>query len=148
MIHFDFEFLLLIMTAVTGLLWLADILLFARFRRQSAVNKTQNEPLLVEYSKAFFPVLLAVLVLRAFIFEPFRIPSGSMMPTLLVGDFNIAPEDRDVYDPEAYRGKLLFPPDEHARQSQEPSPATYPKTIRPHPSYERAAQQCGRLKAP
>jgi signal peptidase I len=87
MIHFDFEFLLLIMTAVTGLLWLADVLLFARFRRQSAVRKIKKEPLLVEYSKAFFPVLLAVLVLRAFIFEPFRIPSGSMMPTLLVGDF-------------------------------------------------------------
>ena len=87
MIHFDFEFLLLIMTAVTGFLWLADILLFARFRRQPAVSKTKKEPLLIEYSRAFFPVLLAVLVLRAFILEPFRIPSGSMMPTLLVGDF-------------------------------------------------------------
>ena len=42
---------------------------------------------MIEYSRAFFPVLIAVLVLRAFLFEPFRIPSGSMMPTLLVGDF-------------------------------------------------------------
>ena len=87
MIHFDFEFLLLILTAVTGALWLADVLLFARLRQQPAGNKTKKEPLLIEYSRAFFPVLIAVLVLRAFLFEPFRIPSGSMMPTLLVGDF-------------------------------------------------------------
>ncbi len=87
MIHFDFEFLLLILTAVTGLLWLADVLLFARFRKQHAMSKATKEPLVIEYSRAFFPVLVAVLVLRAFLFEPFRIPSGSMMPTLLVGDF-------------------------------------------------------------
>jgi len=86
MIHFDFEFFLVIATALTGLLWLADILLFARRRKALALSQNK-EPLLVEYSRAFFPVLLAVLVLRAFIFEPFRIPSGSMMPTLLVGDF-------------------------------------------------------------
>ena len=87
MIHFDFEFLLVILTAVSGLVWLIDILLFARKRKALAGSQSGNEPIAVEYSRAFFPVLLAVLVLRAFIFEPFRIPSGSMMPTLLVGDF-------------------------------------------------------------
>jgi len=87
MIDFDFEFLLLVLTVVTGLLWLTDALLFARRRKQTANSKAKKEPLVIEYSRAFFPVLIAVLVLRAFLFEPFRIPSGSMMPTLLVGDF-------------------------------------------------------------
>ena len=87
MIHFDFEFLLVIMTAVSGALWLADVLLFSRFRQKKALSDVEKEPLIIEYSRAFFPVLLAVLVLRGFIVEPFRIPSGSMMPTLLVGDF-------------------------------------------------------------
>jgi signal peptidase I len=87
MIHFDFEFLLVIMTAVSGALWLADVLLFSRFRQRKALSDVKKEPLIIEYSRAFFPVLLAVLVLRGFIVEPFRIPSGSMMPTLLVGDF-------------------------------------------------------------
>jgi signal peptidase I len=87
MTHFDFEFFLVIATAGTGLLWLADILFFARLRQRPEPGQVKGEPLLIEYSRAFFPVLLAVLVLRGFIVEPFRIPSGSMMPTLLVGDF-------------------------------------------------------------
>ena len=86
MVHFDFEFFLVLASAVTGVVWLVDALLFARLRRQAATSKAK-EPLMVEYARAFFPVLLAVLVLRAFLVEPFRIPSGSMMPTLLVGDF-------------------------------------------------------------
>ncbi len=87
MVHFDFEVLLLVLTLVTGAIWLADVLLFARMRRASAARKPPNEPILIEYSRAFFPVLAIVLVLRAFAYEPFRIPSGSMMPSLLVGDF-------------------------------------------------------------
>jgi len=87
MVHFDFEFLLLILSAVSGLIWLADVLVFSRFRQQPATSKTEQEPIVVEYSRAFFPVLLVVLLIRAFAYEPFRIPSGSMMPTLLVGDF-------------------------------------------------------------
>ena len=87
MIHFDFEFLLVVATAFTGLVWLIDLLFFAKARSKEALSKSAHEPILLEYSKSFFPVLLAVLVLRAMLFEPFRIPSGSMMPTLLVGDF-------------------------------------------------------------
>ena len=87
MVHFDFEFLLLVLTAVSGGLWLADVLLFSRLRKPTASGKPPREPIVIEYSRAFFPVLAIVLVLRAFAYEPFRIPSGSMMPTLLVGDF-------------------------------------------------------------
>ncbi|MCP4391753.1 MAG: signal peptidase I [Gammaproteobacteria bacterium] len=87
MVHFDFELLLLILTVISGVIWLADVLLFARVRQASKARKVPKEPIVIEYSRAFFPVLAIVLVLRAFAYEPFRIPSGSMMPTLLVGDF-------------------------------------------------------------
>jgi len=87
MIHFDFEFLLVASVLISGIVWLVDSLFFAAKRRAVAQGQAVHEPLLVEYSKSFFPVLLAVMILRSFLFEPFRIPSGSMMPSLLVGDF-------------------------------------------------------------
>ncbi len=79
--NIDFPTLLVTATAVTGAIWAVDALWFAP-RRQ-----TSQEPALVETARSFFPVILAVLLLRSFVVEPFRIPSGSMMPTLLVGDF-------------------------------------------------------------
>lgn len=85
--HFDFEVLLTLLVLISGLVWLFDSLLFAKKRAHAATSETRKEPLLVEYSKSFFPVLFAVLILRSFLFEPFRIPSGSMMPSLLIGDF-------------------------------------------------------------
>jgi len=84
--NFDFPAFLVIATLGTGAIWLIDALFFARKRRNGPAEKAK-EPLLVEYSRSFFPIILAVFVLRSFIVEPFRIPSGSMMPTLLVGDF-------------------------------------------------------------
>ena len=85
--NFDLPTMLVLATALTGLIWLADAVLFAPRRRARAGAEGPREPILAEYSRSFFPVLLAVLVLRSFLAEPFRIPSGSMMPSLLVGDF-------------------------------------------------------------
>jgi signal peptidase I len=89
--NLDFPTILVAATLITGLIWAADALWWAPRRRQQAerdgLEGAPKEPTLVEYSKSFFPVILAVLLLRSFLVEPFRIPSGSMMPTLLVGDF-------------------------------------------------------------
>ena len=84
----DFALILVVATLVTGLIWLFDSLVLRRSRLVDvARGEKVTEPVLVEYAKSFFPILLLVLVLRSFIFEPFRIPSGSMMPTLVEGDF-------------------------------------------------------------
>jgi signal peptidase I len=84
----DFALILVVATFVTGLIWALDALLFKRLRTAGAADGASvREPVVVEYAKSFFPVLLLVLLLRSFLFEPFRIPSGSMMPTLLEGDF-------------------------------------------------------------
>lgn len=80
----DFEFFLVLATLVSGVVW-GGYVMVKRIRPVKAAR--EKEPLLVEYAHSFFPVLFVVMVLRSFIVEPFRIPSGSMMPTLLIGDF-------------------------------------------------------------
>ena len=82
-----FETILVVLTLLTGIIWLGDKLLFAKRRKQAAGLLDEKEPILVDYSRAFFPVLAIVLGLRSFVAEPFRIPSSSMMPSLLIGDF-------------------------------------------------------------
>ena len=81
---YDFSFFLVLASLVTGIIW-GGYLLFLKLSKIDPA--TQEEPLLVEYAHSFFPIVFIVLILRSFIAEPFRIPSGSMMPTLLVGDF-------------------------------------------------------------
>lgn len=85
----DFALALLLITAAFFVIWIVDRLVFARRRRERAAAEgvKPHEPLLIDYARSFFPVILAVLLFRTFLLEPFRIPSGSMMPTLLVGDF-------------------------------------------------------------
>ena len=84
----DLALILTALAALTGFIWLADRLLFARKRRlMQAEGEELAEPVLVDYARSLFPIIFLVLVLRSFLAEPFRIPSSSMMPTLLVGDF-------------------------------------------------------------
>lgn len=95
----NFPAILVAAVFITGGIWLIDSLMFAPRRRAMAADESKHgvdpeemmrrtrEPILVEYARSFFPVILVVLLLRSFLVEPFRIPSSSMMPTLLVGDF-------------------------------------------------------------
>lgn len=106
----DFALILTVAVLVAGAIWGFDLLLLKPGRRkkaeaaaaafrgegsenidpkmaEQAVAREMREPLLVEYAHSFFPVLLVVWVLRSFLFEPFTIPSGSMLPTLQVGDY-------------------------------------------------------------
>lgn len=82
--HLDFATVLFIAALVTGVIWALDARIWAPRRRAAGVDR---EPVVVDYARSFFPLIVIVLVLRSFIGEPFRIPSGSMLPTLAVGDF-------------------------------------------------------------
>ncbi len=87
--NFDIALFLVVLSAVTGVIWLLDSLVWAQKRHQQTQDSgiEVKEPFYVDYARSLFPVFFIVLVLRSFIFEPFRIPSQSMMPTLWVGDF-------------------------------------------------------------
>nr|WP_315598049.1 signal peptidase I [uncultured Cupriavidus sp.] len=113
----NFALILFVLVVITGIAWVADKLVFERQRRSVAqlalaefdaqrqhlatvqggadldrsraqlAEEKLRQPWWLEYSASFFPVILAVFVLRSFVVEPFKIPSGSMIPTLLIGDF-------------------------------------------------------------
>jgi len=79
-----FEEILVILSAVTGIICLMHLIYK---KQQVKAGKTVKSNWVVDYSISFFPVLILVLALRSFFVEPFRIPTGSMKPTLVEGDF-------------------------------------------------------------
>lgn len=81
-----FEEILVAITLFTGVIWLIDIFFLKRVRMNNSRGNTK-EPIVIEYARSFFPVLIIVLILRSFVAEPFKIPSGSMKPGLIEGDF-------------------------------------------------------------
>ncbi len=78
----DFAAVLLFAAVATGLMWLLDRRVLAPKRAEGVA-----EPIVVDMARAFFPVIVVVFLIRSFWVEPFKIPSGSMKPTLQVGDF-------------------------------------------------------------
>ena len=83
----DFEAIFTLLLAVAGLILLTDRAVLKGRRQRSAKGSAVPDPLLIQYARSFFPVILIVLLVRAFVIEPFRIPSASMMPGLVDGDF-------------------------------------------------------------
>lgn len=81
-LHFDFEAFLVLATLIAGICWVLERFILAPRRAEGG-----RANWFVEFGFSLFPVLLLVLVLRSFVMEPFRIPSPSMVPTLLPGDF-------------------------------------------------------------
>ncbi len=149
--YLNFPLILVLLVFGSGMIWLLDTLTTRRKRLQvieqlqlewpkwdeegsadqqhflSAAREQAGEPILVEYSRSLFPVLAIVLILRSFIVEPFQIPSGSMIPTLEVGDFILVnkftygirlPVVRtkvlDMNEPERGEVMVFFPP--HTKQ--------------------------------
>ena len=78
----NFALILFLLTLATGAVWCLNHF-WARKKRPTGAK----DPWWVEYGASFFPVILAVFLLRSFLVEPFKIPSGSMIPTLAIGDF-------------------------------------------------------------
>ncbi len=85
-IYFDVPFVLTSLTLLTGILALLDLFVFSKKRGR----KHKVFVVVFEYARAFFPVFLLVLLIRSFLVQPFRVPTGSLAPTIMPGDFIVA----------------------------------------------------------
>lgn len=108
-----FPLFLVLLTLACGLAWLLDALFLAPKRKQALANaqaqsplpeeaqqEILKEPAVIETAKSIFPLVAGIMILRSFLYEPFQIPTGSMIPTLLVGDFILVEKFAyDVKDP-------------------------------------------------
>lgn len=81
--NIDFPLVLVILTFVCGLIWLIDVLFLAKSRKKLG----KKMPAWIDYGRSFFPVFLLVLIIRSFVIQPFRVPTGSLEPTILPNDF-------------------------------------------------------------
>lgn len=131
---FDFPLILLVATVVTGVITLFDKVVLSKRRERLAIDNSPGEgaestdrqpSFLVEQARSFFPVLAIVFVLRSFVAEPFQIPSGSMEPGLITGDFIVVSKFHYGFRMPVFGSKLIptgepergdvmvfFPPDD------------------------------------
>lgn len=88
MISFDFPTILVLVTIFTGIVSLVDVI-YCAYRERNGYPKESNEnkPVVIDYCRSFFPVLLIVLLFRSFVAQPYRVPTGSLEPTVMPGDF-------------------------------------------------------------
>lgn len=88
--NFNFELILFYAIIICGFITLLDMIFWAKKRIAAHPNTPKNEikmPIIIDYARSFFPVLIIIFLIRSFLYEPFRIPSGSLKPTLEIGDF-------------------------------------------------------------
>ena len=79
----DFPLILTLAVLITGAIFLIDFIFLAKKRKK----KGKKRPGLIRYSREFFPILLVVLLIRSFLFQPYHVPTGSLEPTVIPGDF-------------------------------------------------------------
>jgi len=85
--NIDFPLILLCVTVFTGMVSITDWFVRRYYKKRGVDTEAVKQPIIIDYSRSLFPVFLIVLLLRSFLAQPFRVPSGSLEPTIVPGDF-------------------------------------------------------------